>query len=112
MVEPWEILWWFLIAYTTFIRIKYVWQGNKIRKLKSARDVSHKFMLYTHVAYWIEFAHNLNVADVKDQLFWGIGILTTAYCIFTMWQYREPKVGLKQWLKEGLSGAAEGGVWR
>ena len=112
MVEPWEIFWWFLIGYTTFVRVKYVWQGNKVRRLKSATGVSHKFMLHSHAAYWIEFFHNLNIADFKDLLFWGIGIITTAYCIITLWQYREPKTSIKAWVKEGLSGALEGGIWK
>lgn len=111
-MEFWEIFWWVLIGYTTFLRIKYVWQGNKIRRVKSASGVSHKFMLHTHLAYWIQFFHNLNMNDVKDQFFWGVGIVTTAYCVITLWQYREPKIDLKQWVKESLSGESEGGFLR
>ena len=112
MMDVWNTVWWVLIGYTTLLRVKYVWQANKIRRNKSVKNVSHKFLLHTHVAYWIQFAHNINVSDLKDQVFWSVGILTTAYSIITIWQFREPKVGLKQWLIESLTGESEGGIWR
>lgn len=110
-----EIVWWILIAYTTFIRMKYVWLGTKVRRTKSSRDVSTKAILNTHVEYWIMFAHNLNVADVKDQFFWGFGIFTTAFTAYCLWKYREEQeLGFWAWLRRGFVGKLknEGGwLW-
>lgn len=108
-----EGIWWVLIAYTTFIRIKYVWLGTKVRRRKSCRDVSTKAILHTHVEYWIMFAHNLNISDLKDQVFWAFGIFTTAFTAVMLWKYREDRGdSLGQWLWKGLRGRLkdEGGL--
>ena len=113
MMETWEIIWWILIGYTTFIRMKYVWLGTKVRRTKSCKDVSTKAILHTHVEYWIMFAHNLNVADVMDQFFWAFGIFTTAFTAVILWKYREDKSdGLFRWLYKGFLGKLkwEGGL--
>ena len=110
-----DTIWWVLIGYTTFIRMKYVWQGNKVRRTKSTRDVSTKAILNTHIEYWIMFAHNLNVADIKDQFFWGFGIFTTAYTVYCLWKYREDKnMKFFRWVSLGITGKLkdEGGwLW-
>jgi len=109
-----EAVWWILIAYTTFIRMKYVWFGQKVRRTKSCRDVSTKAILHTHVEYWIMWFHNLNVADVMDQFFWGFGIFTTAFTAVMLWKYREDKAdGFGRWLWKGLRGKLkdEGGIF-
>jgi len=108
-----DLVWWILIAYTTFIRLKYVWLGNKVRRTKSCKDVSTKAILHTHIEYWIMFAHNLNISDVKDQFFWGFGIFTTLFTAIQLWRYRENKDGnLAEWLWKGLRGRLrnEGGI--
>ena len=110
-----EGIWWVLIAYTTFIRMKYVWMGTKVRRTGSTRDVSTKAILHTHIEYWIMFAHNLNISDTKDQFFWAFGILTTMFTAVTLWKYREDKTdNLYRWLYKGLRGklANEGGLLR
>ena len=110
-----EIIWWILIAYTTFIRMKYVWMGTKVRRTGSTRDVSTKAILHTHIEYWIMFAHNLNISDTKDQFFWAFGIATTMFTAVTLWIYREDKTNnLFQWISKGLRGrlANEGGIFR
>lgn len=110
-----EIIWWILIGYTTFLRLKYVWLGNKVRRTGSTRDISSKAMLNTHIEYWIMFSHNLNVADFKDQVFWAFGIFTTGYTCYCMWKYREDqKMSLKQWLSKVFIGRlkGEGGIFR
>ena len=110
-----EAVWWALISYTTFIRMKYVWLGNKVRRTRSSRDVSTKAILNTHIEYWIMFAHNLDVADVLDQFFWGFGIFTTAYTAYCLWKHREEReLGFWTWLKRGFIGRLrnEGGwLW-
>ena len=110
-----EVIWWILIAYTTFIRMKYVWMGTKVRRTGSTKDVSTKAILHTHIEYWIMFAHNLNISDTKDQFFWAFGIATTMFTAVTLWKYREDKTNnIFQWLSKGLRGklANEGGIWR
>jgi len=112
-MDNWEIIWWILIAYTTFIRMKYVWLGNKVRRTGSCKDVSTKAILHTHIEYWIMFAHNLNVSDVKDQFFWGFGIFTTMFTAIMLWRHRENKDdSLAEWLYKGLLGKLkdEGGI--
>jgi len=112
-MDTWEIIWWILIAYTTFIRMKYVWLGNKVRRTGSSGDISTKAILHTHIEYWIMFAHNLNISDAKDQFFWGFGIFTTMYTVIMLWKHRENKDDqLVQWLWKGLRGKLknEGGL--
>ncbi len=104
-MSVWEIAWWILIAYTTFLRLKYVWLGTKVRRTKSSRDVSTKAILHTHIEYWIMFGHNRNIADVKDQIFWAFGIVTTAFTVVMLWKYREDKNdNVSQWVWKGLRG--------
>ena len=108
-----ETIWWILIAYTTFIRMKYVWLGTKVGRTKSCRDVSTKACLHTHIEYWIMFAHNLNVSDLKDQIFWAFGILTTAFTAIMLWKHREDKSdNVLRWVSKGLRGLLpqEGGL--
>lgn len=112
-MQVWEIVWWILIAYTTFLRLKYVWLGTKVKRTKSCKDVSTKAMLHTHIEYWIMFFHNLNIADVKDQFFWAFGIFTTAFTAIMLWKYREEQDdNVLQWMWKGLSGKLkrEGGL--
>ena len=112
-MELWETIWWVLILYTTFIRMKYIWIGTKVLRTKSCNDISTKAILHTHIEYWIMFAHNLNVADVKDQFFWFFGIFTTAFTVIMLWKHREDKNdNVGQWLKKGLLGRLknEGGL--
>jgi len=108
-----DTIWWVLIAYTTFIRMKYVWLGTKVRRRRSCQDVSTKAILHTHIEYWIMFAHNLNIADTKDQCFWAFGIFTTAFTAVMLWKYREDRSNnVLQWLWKGLRGRLkdEGGL--
>jgi len=108
-----ETIWWVLIAYTTFIRMKYLWLGNKVRRTKSTESISTKAILHTHIEYWIMFAHNLNISDLKDQIFWGFGIFTTMFTVVMLWRHREDQEdNLRQWLWKGLLGKLknEGGI--
>ena len=108
-----EIIWWVLISYTTFVRMKYVWMGNKVRREKSVKDTSTKAILHTHIEYWIMFAHNLNISDLKDQFFWGFGIFTTMFTVVQLYRFREDKSnGVLRWIWKGLRGKLrnEGGI--
>ena len=108
-----EAIWWTLVVYTTFIRMKYVWLGTKVHRRKSCKDVSTKAILHTHIVYWIMFAHNLNISDVRDQFFWAFGISTTAFTVVMLWKHRENKSdNVLRWMWRGLLGKLpqEGGL--
>ena len=68
-------------------RIKYIWAGNKIRRQKSTRDASCKFLFVTHLIYWVMLVHNINQSDFADTLFWFIGLFTTAYANIMAYRY-------------------------
>lgn len=68
-------------------RWKYVFAANKIRRQKSTKDASCKFLFVTHIIYWIMFAHNLNQLDWADMIFWFIGLFTTAYANVIAYRY-------------------------
>ena len=109
-----ELFWWILIAYTTFIRLKYVWIGMKAHRTKSCRDISTKAMLHTCIEYFIMFYRNLGIADLMDVVFWGFGIFTTSFAAVMLWKYRENRAdGLGRWLWKGLRGKLrdEGGIF-
>ena len=108
-----EIIWWVLIGYTTFIRIKYLWFGLKVKRTASCDDISTKAIMHTHIEYWIMFAHNLNISDVKDQFFWAFGIGTTLFTNVMLYKYRaDQSDNVLQWLSKGLRGKLknEGGL--
>lgn len=108
-----DAIWWILIGYTTLIRVKYLWFGLKVRRTRSCADISTKAILHTNIAYWIMFAHNFNVADLKDQFFWGFGIVTTLFSAIMLWNYRDDKTdNVAQWIVKGLLGKLkdEGGL--
>ena len=76
-----------MVTAGTFGRFKYVWQGNKVRRQKSSDDVSRKFLLLTHVLYWIALGHNFFIGDVVDMVFWSVGIGTTLYANIMVYKY-------------------------
>ncbi len=82
-----QILAFLVIAVGAVGRIKYWWAGNKIRRQKSTRDASCKFLFVTHIIYWIMFAWNFTQADLPDMIFWFIGLFTTAYANFMAYKY-------------------------
>ena len=109
-----ELFWWILIAYTTFIRMKYVWTSLKIFRTKSCKDVSTKAHLHTVIEYFIMFFRNLGIADLMDVVFWGFGIFTTSFAAVMLWKYRENKADNPfRWLLKGLRGKLrdEGGIF-
>lgn len=68
-------------------RVKYIWAGNKIRRKESTVDASCKFLVVTHIIYWIMFAWNYNTSDLPDMIFWFIGLFTTAYANIMAYKY-------------------------
>lgn len=88
MIETIALIFAFLmVTLGTLGRFKYVWQGNKVKRQNSSDDVSRKFLLLTHVIYWIAFCHNVLIGDKVDTIFWGVGIVTTAYANIMVYRY-------------------------
>lgn len=80
-----------MVTLGTLGRFKYVWQGNKVRRNKTSDDVSRKFLLLTHIIYWIAFWHNIFIGDTIDVIFWGVGIVTTFYANVMVYKYYSTK---------------------
>lgn len=91
-------------------RVKYVWAGNKIRRQKSTRDASCKFLVITHMIYWIMFLHNYARLDVADTIFWFVGLFTTAYANIIAYKYSGHR-GL-DYLRYLFMSEEEGGLFR
>lgn len=89
-------------------RIKYIWAGNKIRRAKSTKDASCKFLFITHIIYWIMFIHNFNQNDIADMIFWFVGLFTTFYANVMAYKYS----GSKGWnyFKYMFRSEEEGGL--
>jgi len=88
MIEIIALIFAFLmLTLGTFGRFKYVWQGNKVKRCKSSDEVSRKFLLLSHIIYWIAFWHNMFIGDTVDVVFWGVGIITTLYANIMVYKY-------------------------
>lgn len=94
------------------VRFKYVWQGTKIRRRGSARDVSRKFYITSWVIYVLQVIHNLFEQDWVDVIFWGVGTFTVAFCIFMCYRYWHEKMSFLHWLIDSFQGEEEGSWWR
>jgi len=94
------------------VRFKYVWQGTKIRRRKSARDISRKFYITSWVIYALQVLHNLFRRDWIDVVFWGVGTFTVAFCISMCYRYWHVKMSFPRWLLDSFRGKEEGGLWR
>lgn len=105
-----EIIAFLVVAVGAVGRVKYIWQGSKIKRAGSTNDVSCKFLFVTHFIYWIMFAHNLNQLDWADMIFWFIGLFTTAYANIMAYRYSGHR-GL-DYLRYMFGSEEEGGIWR
>lgn len=94
------------------VRFKYVWQGSKIRRRKSARDVSRKFYLASWVIYVLQVIHNAYRHDWVDVIFWTVGVFTVAYAIYCSYAYWHESMSFPRWIADSFRGEEEGGIWR
>ena len=94
------------------VRFKYVWQGTKIRRRKSARDISRKFYITSWVIYVLQVVHNINQQDWVDVVFWGVGTFTVAYCIAMCYRYWHVKMSFGKWLVDSFKSEEGGGFWK
>jgi hypothetical protein len=91
-------------------RFKYYWQGAKVRRRKSARDVSRKFYLVSWIIYVLQVIHNFCRQDWVNVAFWLVGCFTVAYCIAMCYVYWHEKMTFWRWILDSFKGGEEGGL--
>lgn len=91
-------------------RFKYYWQGAKVRRRRSARDVSRKFYLVSWVIYVLQVIHNAYRQDWINVVFWSVGCFTVAYCIAMCYIYWHEKMAFWRWILDSFKGEEEGGL--
>jgi len=80
-------------------RIKYVWQGNKIRRRESSADVSRKFLIITMFASLFMVSYNLMIRDLANSIFWIIEIFVVAYAFACCYAYYpDKKANLREFI--------------
>lgn len=94
------------------VRFKYVWQGTKIRRTGSARDVSRKFYITSWVIYVLQVIHNYFQRDYVDIVFWTVGVFTVAFAIYSCYEYWHEEMSFPRWLIDSFRSEEEGGIWR
>lgn len=93
-------------------RFKYYWQGSKVKRRKSARDVSRKFYLVSFVVYVLQVYHNAYNGDWVNVAFWSVGTFTVAYCIAQCYVFWHEKMPFLRWILDSFQDEEEGGWWR
>ncbi len=93
-------------------RFKYYWQGAKVRRRKSARDVSRKFYLVSFVIYLLQVYHNAYNGDWVNTIFWSVGVFTVGYCIVMCRRYWHVKMPFGRWIIDSFQGDEEGGIFK
>ena len=77
------------VVFGTLGRVKYLLQGNKIRRRTSSADVSGGFYILTFVGYTLMLLHCINIKDWVGIVFWSVGWITSTYClicVFIFWK--------------------------
>ena len=93
-------------------RFKYYWQGSKVARRKSARDVSRKFYIVSWVVYVLQVYHNAYNGDWVNTIFWGVGVFTVGYCIYMCHHYWHTEMSFWHWILDSFRGQEEGGFWK
>lgn len=92
-------------------RFKYAWQGNRVRRRKSAGDVSRKFHIVSFVIYVLQVIHNTINHDWVNVIFWSVGVFTVGYCIIMCHRYWYTTLPFWEWVIDSFQGKEEGGIW-
>ena len=93
-------------------RFKYYWQGSKVARRKSARDVSRKFYIVSWFIYVLQVYHNAYRGDWVNTIFWTVGVFTVGYCIYMCYRYWYVKMNFWAWILDSFTGAEEGGIFK
>lgn len=112
-----EIDWFWLILtlILSISRIRYVWQGTKIRRRKSSRDISRKNILIAVLIYYLLLVKDFSHGDIYDIIFRGIGSFTCTFCLLMTYWYWNKGESLPNpitWVREAFTEEEEGGIWR
>ena len=75
------------LAIGAITRVKYVWQGNKIRRRESSGDVSRKFLVLTLFASTILLIYNSLIGDMVNTVFWAVEIGVVIYAFVCCYRY-------------------------
>lgn len=116
----WKIIAIFCVTLGTAGRLKYIWQGNKIKRLKSSESVSSKLFIVSYFIYILMLINNLHNKDYVDVIFWGIGSFAVLYGLIMTYRYTTDEVVKKSdkkirfliWLKRAFTAEEEGGFWK
>ena len=93
-------------------RFKYYWQGAKVKRRKSARDVSRKFYIVSWFIYALQVVHNFINQDWVNVAFWFVGIFTVGYCILMCYRYWHVKMGFLEWVVDSFKDEEAGGLFK
>jgi len=93
-------------------RFKYYWQGSKIRRAGSARDVSRKFYIVSWIVYVLQIIHNVINHDWVNVAFWSVGTLTVAYCIMECYIFWHERMSFPRWIADSFNKSEEGGLFK
>jgi len=91
-------------------RIKYIWAGGKIKRQKSTKDASCKFLFISFIVYVLMLIHNFQISDWVDAVFWLVGTGTTAYANLMAYKYSGHH-GL-DYFNYMFRSEEEGGIWK
>jgi len=84
-------------------RVKYIWQGNKIRRRESSADVSRKFLILTLFASVIMITYNALALSLVNLVFWIVEIIVVAYAFACCYKYYPGKqVGLRAFILDSF----------
>jgi len=106
-----EVVAWLILVLGVPTRFKYYWQGAKVQRSKSARDVSRKFYIVSWFIYVLQVYHNAYNGDWVNTIFWTVGVFTVGYCIYMCYRHWHIKMGLWAWIVDSFTGAEEGGLF-
>ena len=116
----WKVIAFLCLTLGTLGRLKYIWQGNKIKRLKTSESVSSKLFIVSYIIYILMLINNLHNKDWIDVFFWGVGSFAVLYGMIMAYLYTTDEVVKKSrrsirffvWVKQAFTSKTEGGVWR
>jgi len=94
------------------VRVKYYWQGSRIKRTGKARDVSRKFYLASWIIYILQFIRNIYQGDPIDVIFWAVGMFTVAYAIRQAYAHWHEPMPFWRWVIDSFQGDEEGGIFK
>jgi len=75
-----------LLVFGTFDNWKYVWQANKMKRMKSSYLISRKFLLMAFFSHLIGTIYVFPKNDLVLLVVYSLGIFTAAYCYWVSYK--------------------------